>query len=283
MKSILILAIAMIMFTGCVQSGYNEFYLPSMSKETFQEGVDRKFIILLKNNEEPQIYQSNNIDEDSVKVISNGYVPFGYSSFNGKYEDIENAKKQAKEVGAHIVLVKSDYTDTANVSGALVLPDSRTTYSSGNINMNTNYNNNRYGYTGNSNTYGNYYGSSTTYGTQVVPYSTSIRRYNQLAVYYVKVDISKYPLGTIKNEDITREERIKIGTNGIKVNYILNNSPAYNSDLLRGDIIVKIDGEEIKNITHFLELTKKYINYKGKSVLTVYRNVEFKEISVNFQ
>lgn len=282
MKSILILAIAMIMFTGCVKSGYNEFYIQAMPKEVFQEGIDKKYIILLKDNEEPQIYQSNNIEEDSAKVISNGYVPFSYSSFNGKYEDIENAKKQAKEVGAHIVLVKSDYTDTTNVSGAFVMPDNRTTYSSGNINMNTNYNNNRYGYMGNSNTYGNYYGSSTTYGTQVVPYSTSIRKYNQEAVYYIKIDISKYPLGIIKSEDITREERIKIGTNGIKVKYILNNSPAYNSDLLRGDIIVKIDGEEIKNLAQSGEVIKKYINYKGKSILTIYRNGEFKEISVTF-
>jgi type II secretory pathway component PulC len=282
MKSILILAIAMIMFTGCVQSGYSQFYTQAMPKEAFQKGIDEKYIIPLKDDEEPQIYQSNNIEEDSTKVISNGYIPFSYSSFNGPFENIENAKKQAKEVGAHIVMVKNDYTDTANVSGAFVMPDNRTTYSSGNINMNTNYNNNRYGYTGNSNTYGNYYGSSTTYGTQVVPYATSVRRYNQEAVYYVKVDISKYPLGTIKNEEITREERIKIGTNGIKVKYILNNSPAYNSDLLRGDIIVKIDGEEIKNITQFTELTKKYINYKGKSILTVHRDGNFKEIGVNF-
>lgn len=282
MKSILILAIAMIMFTGCVQSNYSQFYTQAMTKEVFQEGIDKKYIILLKDNEEPQLYQSNNMEEDGTKIISKGYVPFAYSSFNGPFENIENAKKQAKTVGAHIVLVKSDYTDTANVSRALVMPDNRTTYSSGNINMNTNYNNNRYGYTGNSNTYGNYYGSSTTYGTQVVPYSTSIRRYNQEAVYFIKIDISKYPLGTIKSEEITREERIKIGTNGIKVKYILNNSPAYNSDLLIGDIIVKIDGEEIKNLAQSGEVMKKYDNYKGKSILTVYRDGNFKEIVVNF-
>lgn len=282
MKSILISIISVFIFTGCTQSAYNQFYTPLVSKDELQKGIDNHFITQLKDEEEVLLYMSNNIEEDDIKVVSKGYALIGYSSFNGKFEDIDSAKKQAKQIGAHIVLVKSDYTDTTNVSGALLLPDNKTTYNSGNINMNTNYNSNRYGYVGNSNSTGNYYGSSTTYGTQVVPYSTNIRRYNQLAQYYIKLDTSRYYLGTIRSTEITREERIKIGNNGIKINYILNNSPAYNSDLLRGDIIVKIDGIGIKDYTDFDELTKKYKNYKGKSILTVYRNGEFKEISVSF-
>lgn len=282
MKSILISIIAVMAFTGCTQSGYNQFYTPLVPKDEFQKGIDNHFIIPLKDDEEVLLYMSNNIEEDDIKVVSKGYALIGYSSFNGKLEDIDNAKKQAKQIGAHIVLVKSDYTDTTNVSGALLLPDNKTTYNSGNINMNTNYNSNRYGYVGNSNTTGNYYGSSTTYGTQVVPYSTSIRRYNQLAQYYIKLDTSSYHLGTIRSTEITREERIKIGNNGIKINYILDNSPAYNSDLLRGDIIVKIDGIGIKDYADFGKLSNKYKNYKGKSILTIYRNGEFKEINVSF-
>lgn len=281
MKSILILVIGITLFTGCVQSGYNEFYTPLIPKDELQKGIEKNFVIPLKDDEESLIYQSNNLEEDSIKIISNGYALLGYSSFNGKYEDIDNAKKQAKQIGAHIVLVKSNYTDTANVSGALLLPDNRTTYNSGNL-MNTTYNSNKYGYVGNSNTYGNYYGSSTTYGTQVVPYSNSIKRYDQIAQYYIKLDTRRYHLGILKTSEITREERIKIGTNGIRFNYILNNSPAYKSDLLRDDIIVKIDGIEVKDYNHFHQLIEKYSNYKGKSTLTIYRNGGFKEISVSF-
>jgi hypothetical protein len=278
MKSIFILAIGIFLFTGCTPSGYSKFYNPLVKKDVLQKGIDANFLIPLKSNEEPQVYQSTNMKDDDIKVTSNGYVLIGYSSFNGKYEDIDNAKAQARKLGAHIVLIKSDYTNTEQISGSLVLPDNRTTYSSGNINMNTNYNS-VYGY---SNTYGNYYGSSTTYGTKIVPYSNNIRRYDQVAQYYIKVDTSKYTLGTIRSSEITREERINIGTNGIRVNYILNNSPAYNSTLLRGDIIVKIDGVDIKDYKHYDELGKKYINYKGKSILTVYRDGNFKEITIDF-
>ena len=282
MKYILIVIFSIFLLTGCAPSGYSKFYNPLVNKNDLEKGIETNFIIPLKSNEEPTVYQSIDMKEDDIKVTSSGYVLIGYSSFNGKYEDIANAKSQARKLGAHIVLIKSNYTNTEHISGSLVLPDTKTTYNSGNINMNTNYNSSRYGYLGNSNTYGNYNGYSTTYGTKVVPYSNNIRRYDQLAQYYIKVDTSRYTLGTMRSSEITREERIKIGSNGIKVNYILNDSPAYHSDLLRGDIITKIDGIEIKNYKHFDELGKKYNNYKGKSILTIYRDGNIKEITVNF-
>lgn len=136
----------------------------------------------------------------------------------------------------------------------MLLPDNKTTYSSGNINTNATYNSNYSNGYGSANT--NYYGSSTTYGTKAVPYTTNIRRYDQGAMYFIK-NTKKLKFG-VQVIDIPREKRIEIGKSGVIINLIFENTPVYNSNILEGDIVIQMNDNKIKNSQQFVKLTAEY-------------------------
>ncbi len=101
-----------IIFTGCATSGYKTFYKPYGTNEQLRQAklnLDYKF---LEKGEEPQVYSTVDFDTDSKKLRAKGYIPIGYSSFNGAYEDTKNAVAQAKRLGATLVLINSKYTNT---------------------------------------------------------------------------------------------------------------------------------------------------------------------------
>jgi len=283
-KTILIGSISLIIsiiFTGCATSGYKSFYKPYGTNEQLQQAKLNPDYKFLEKGEEPQVYSTTNFDADNKKLRAKGYIPIGYSSFNGVYEDTKNAITQAKRLGAVLVLINSQYTNTETRTSTLLLPDNKTTYSSGNINTNATYNSN-YGYSGYGNANTNYYGSSTTYGTKAVPYTTGTRRYDQSAMYFIK-NIKPPKFGTLNSTEISREERIKLGYTGIKINLIQENTPVYNSELLIGDILIKIDGTNVQNYEHFTELLNNFDTSKGHSVWTIIRDGKQKNVIINFK
>jgi hypothetical protein len=125
--------------------------------------------------------------EDGLNRLKNsGYAVIGASSFNGPYESQDAAIIQAKNVGAHIVLLDSKYTGTQQ--GVVPLTqyhpgqtNTVTSNESGSFNV---YGSGGYGY-------GTYSGSSTSYvhqpgysTTSYFPYSVS--RYDQKAIFLRK-------------------------------------------------------------------------------------------------
>ncbi len=246
-KSILIGTLSIILsitFTGCATSGYKSFYKPYSTNEQLKQAMLNPDYKFLEKGEEPQVYSTKNFDTDSKKLRRKGYIPIGYSSFNGAYEDTSNAIAQAKRLGAVLVLINSQYTNTETRTSTLLLPDNKTTYSSGNVNSYATYNSN-YGYSGYGDANTNYSGTSTTYGTKAVPYTTNTRRYDQSAMFFIK-NTKKLKFGVAYN-NISREQRIEFGSNGVVVDLIYENTPVYNSDILEGDIIIKMNGSSIEN------------------------------------
>jgi len=270
-----------IIFTGCATSGYKTFYKQYGTNEQLQQVKLNSNYKFLEKGEEPQVYSTNNFDIDSKKLRARGYVPIGASSFNGAYEDTKNAINQAKRIGATLVLIKSSYTNTETRTSTLLLPDNKTTYSSGRSNTNSTYNSNN-GYTGYGNANTNYYGSSTTYGTKAIPYTKNTRRYDQSAMYFIK-NTKPPKFGTLNSTEISSEERIKLGYSGIKINLIQENTPVYNSNILIGDILIKLDGINVKNYKHFNELLDNFDISIGYSIWTIIRNGSQKNIRINFE
>lgn len=283
-KSILIGSISVIIsiiLTGCATSGYKTFYKQYGTNEQLQQIKLNSNYKFLEKGEEPQVYSTNNFDVDSKKLRAKGYISIGASSFNGAYEDTQSAINQAKRIGATLVLIKSSYTNTETRTSTLLLPDNKTTYSSGRSNTNATYNSNN-GYSGYGNANTNYYGNSTTYGTKAVPYTINTRRYDQSAMYFIK-NTKPPKFGTLNSTEISREERIKIGYSGIKINLIQENTPVYNSNILIGDILIKLDGVSVKNYKHFTELLDNFDISIGHSIWTVIRNGSQKNIRINFE
>lgn len=272
------LAIALLVtiaLSGCATSGYKQFYKPYVDAKTLPQ------VQLLAEGQEPQVFGTDNFDRDILILQSKGYLLIGQSAFNGGYEDTKNAAEQAKIIGATIVLVSSKYTNTQTTTSPLFLPDNKTTYHSGTASGSTSYNSAYSGYLGNSNTNATYSGTSTTYGTKVVPITTQQRRYDQNAVYFVK-STKKLKIG-IKISDLTPEQRATLERNtGVVIKVVFEDSPAFYSNILVGDVLIEFDGQLVKNAQHALKLIQDISPEKTFSKFTVIRNGVKKEIDVKY-
>jgi serine protease Do len=266
--------ILVLLVQSCAKSGYKTFYTSYADAKTLPD------VELLQEGEEAKIYGSDNVQRDSLILRSKKYIPVGYSSFNGGYEDTKNAGTQAKLVGATVVLVSSKYTNTQTTTSTLLLPDNKTTYHSGTANANTTYSSNG-SYLGSSNTNALYNGTSTTYGTKAVPITTNQLRYDQGAMYFVKSN-QKYKFG-VQFSDLTPEQRNLLERNtGAQVKVVIEDSPSFYSNVLAGDFLIAVDGQLIKNTEHGVKLMGSVPSEANYSTLTVIRNGTKKDIKVQF-
>lgn len=260
--------------SGCVTSGYQQFYHSYVDASALPEPE------ILQKGQDPKVYGSNNFDRDVRILRAKKYIVVGYSSFNGDYEDSKQAQNQARRVGATIVLVNSKYTDTQTTTSTLFLPDNKTTYNSGTVNAYSTYNNGYGGY-GNGNTSALYNGTSTSYGTQAIPITTSQRRYDQNAVYLVRIN-PRMKFG-VSLHDLTPEMRSQYERNtGTFVDLVFEDSAAFYSNILPGDIIVSVNGTPVKNTQHAQELMAQVPPSSTSAKLVILRNGSEKEIEVKF-
>ncbi|RBQ31799.1 hypothetical protein CRU92_06200 [Arcobacter sp. FW59] len=254
--------ISFIFFTGCASNGYKEFYTPFDNEKELLALKNNPNYSFLKKDEEPKLIYSKNLEKDIKDLERKHFYQIGYSSFNGGLEDIENLKSQAKKIGALIALYTSKFTNTQTNSGTLVLP--QTNYYSGSV-----YSNNGIA---------NFNGTNTS--STFVPFSNTQRRYDQEAIFFIKSnEKQKFGLSFI---NISREEQIKIGKNGVIVDIIYEDTPVYYSQLLEGDIITQIDNIDIKNAKQVDDILADYDTSKGICTFTIIRNNEIKEIEIRF-
>jgi S1-C subfamily serine protease len=82
--------------------------------------------------------------------------------------------------------------------------------------------------------------------------------------------------------DLTSEQRAEIERNtGVMVDIVLEDSSAFNSNVLAGDIVISVDGKNIRNVKHSHEILK-YSGNSDYSILKVIRKGEEREIKVVF-
>jgi serine protease Do len=260
MRSTFIMLLALTL-TACA-SGYQQFYKPYVETKTLTD------VQVLNPGEEPRVFGTSDFDRDIKILRSKMYIPVGYSSFNGQYEDESKVKDQAKKVGAIIVLVKSQYTNTQTTTSPLFIPNSSTTYQSGSV----------YG----GGVSGGYSGTSTTTGTTVVPITTQQRRYDQTAVFFVKS--TKKPKIGIIIKNLNDEQRQAIERNtGAVIEIVIEGSPAFYSNVLAGDILIKVNGVDVRDTQHALNLMRDLDANAGRIIFTVIRNGKEKEIQIELK
>jgi DNA-directed RNA polymerase subunit RPC12/RpoP len=245
----------------CVISGcanpYSKFYQDCTGGQYWDESR------IITSTGEPKLRQGINPKDYEKNMLEDGYCLIGRSCFNSDVGSVNHfeAVEQAKKIHADTVIVYDNYTHTVSGVRPLVVPDMRTgtAYHSGTI----------YDSGGG---FANYSGSSqiTTYGssTTYVPYK--VDRYDCFATYWVKV---KPPRLGIYSKDLTDELRKKVGSNkGIYITVVVKDSPAFNSDLLAGDVIRRVNGIEVIDQDHYL----KWLNETHPSAIDfeIFRNGE---------
>ena len=180
MKNFFILITALIL-SGCATSGYQQFYNESVDTTTLPNPI------LLKDGEDPEILGSNDLERDIQTLRAKRYAVIGSSSFNGSFEKENNVAEQARRVGATLVLIQSEYTNTQTTTSTLYMPSTNTAYTTGKATSSTNLNTNT-GIYGTANTNTNYNQTTTFQGSKAIPITRHQRRFDQTAVYLVKID-----------------------------------------------------------------------------------------------
>lgn len=235
MRRILLLSLILVL-GGCANS-YQQFYQPS-------PGPTPETIARLRTSPAPanplveHVPSFDLSEQEGYEKL--GYGMIGYSFFNsGQRQSESNAIEQGRTVGADlVVIVNPRYTGTETASVAITTPTTSTSYSSGTAMA--------YGPYGTVNAFGS--GVTSTYGTQTNYMPIVIHREDYGAVYLVK---RHFVLGTIMR-DLNDGERKSLQTNkGVVVSVVVNNTPAFNADILTGDIITELDGQIVTDSHEF--------------------------------
>lgn len=229
------------LLSGCA-SGYSQFY-QTVDGATPQAIAETR---AAPAPAQPKLERSADTPENIASAYGRyGYVAIGYSSFNGSGGQSEQgAIAQGAKVGADLVVVVSpQYTNTVSSIIPLTVPTTQTSYTSGSATA--------YGSGGSVTAYGN--ATTTTYGSQTTYIPTQTDRFDYGAIYFVK---RTYVFGA-NWRDLNDDERQKLQSNkGVYVIGVVNDSPAFNSDILSGDIILSIDGQSAGSQEGFSELVR---------------------------
>jgi hypothetical protein len=209
---------------GCVNA-YRDFYqsfLPSGDDARALPGYDTTVSGV-------QVFGSADMERDIWDWAAKGYIPVGQASFSGSgnYITVEDAKVQAKAVGAHVVLMSSKYSHTNSGAVPLYVPNTSTSYTSGSATVTGPY--------GTATGYGS--ATTTTQSSTVMMMPYSVAMYEASAVFMVR---RKYMLGLV-GEKAPEEFHKKNGSyQGVQVKIVVEGAPAFKSGIMRGDILMSI-------------------------------------------
>ena len=219
---------AMLCLAGCA-TGYEKFYQPNPSATSAAVSARRA-----GPPPAQPILDHTGLTGGALlqPYIAQGYAVIVYSSFNGGVVQADQgALDQGRKVGADLVVVSNpSYTGTRSTVIPIVTPTTSTSYSSGTATA--------YGSGGTATAYGT--STTTTYGTQTDFIPMHVDRFDYLAVYFVKM---KVRLGAFVH-DLSPEQRQELQSNhGVAIVSIVNGSPAFEADILVGDVILTMDGK----------------------------------------
>ncbi len=214
----------MSLFSGCSVNTFEKNYSPSPNSGSVFSNP-----LYEHPTGEPKIYAcSGDTRACNLQAQEEGYQCLGISSFYGPVQSSsrEQIVEQAKKVGAAMVLVQSKYKDT--VSG--VVPGKLNDFSSGGVG---------------SAAYSKY-STQSAQGAKMandVPYT--MIRYDTVATFWVHQDMSQVYLGVVA-ESLPQEVRDRLGrSTGVIAVAVMRGTPAFNANVLRNDVILKIGGEEV--------------------------------------
>src|ERR1039458_3347059 len=243
MRMVLVLVAGACM--GACTSGFEKFYTPDPNAQAVLSSS-----AVLPAPKTPKLFlHSNDVQADAKRLREEGYVYIGGSSFYGpaNRSNQGQAIEQAKKVGAAVVLFKSEYMDTH--SGVVPYtvanpPTVSTANTSGTINA--------YGSGGFASGNYNSTGTITTpggYSTYAIPYS--VNRNTFFASYWAKQDVTKLHLG-VQCVPLNDELRRKLERNtGVLIAIVLRGTPAFNANVLEGDVILKLNGQDVIDVPSF--------------------------------
>lgn len=244
-----IMIIYLITLSGCATNGYQQYY----KDLTGGRKVSEIYAIVPPDNYEPRVIKGTDPQAEIERMTEENYKMLGYSSFIGPLSSVNDPISVAKRVKAEVVITFTNHSHNESGVVPIVTPTTQTSYTTANASA--------YGSNGTwANAYGN--ATTTTYGsrTNYVSYNTSI--YSQGAQFWIK---AIPPIFGIKVIDLSNEKRREIASNkGVEISIVIKNSPAFDADLMKGDIIKKVDEIELSTAESFYKLLDQIKGQKVK-------------------
>lgn len=177
---------------------------------------------------------SGNLQDDTLRMWERGYAPIGYSSFNGQLRDPTKALKFAKKLKARYVVTAAGQVSETSGAVPMTLPSLNTAQTFGTVSATNSYG---------GNATGTFNATTTTDGSQTTYIPFAIRRADQVAAFFQPVERKG---SGVYGRDLTAEERAALGTNhALYVLAVREGSPAFDADMLPGDIILSINGDRL--------------------------------------
>jgi hypothetical protein len=214
----------------------------------YQGQADARILpFYLPSDEKIEVFSSNDLERDVRSLMRKGYAVIGSSSFNGAENSGKksNLLSQAETIGAHVVLISSEYTNTISGAVPLVVPNNSTSHSSGTATA--------YGSGGSATAYGS--STTTTYGSETVMLPTQTRRYDFQAVYLARV---RSRAGIIVTP-LDDEARRRLQSNkGVVVDLVVEGTPAFLADVIPGDILLSVGDVAIYSRETYVQALDKY-------------------------
>lgn len=245
-----VIMLACVAIAGCA-TGYSQFYQPLPSAD---QTLARR---VAPAPEQPIVERTSGDWRDITDRYARlGYVPLGSSSFNsGQDKDDEDAVEQGQEIGADlVVIIQPRHTDTRTTSIPITTPTTTTSHTTGTATV--------YGNGGSATAHGN--ATTTTYGSRTTYIPMTVSRYDFGAIYFVKVKIQ---FGAYFR-DLSDAERGSLQTNkGAAITLIVDGSPAYNCDVLVGDIVLTVNGERVSGAQGMMDLIQLHAGQSADLML----------------
>jgi hypothetical protein len=233
---------------------------------------------LLPYSGSTQVLPMPDPEANRQRMLQRGYLMLGYSSFSAAGTvDERGLVTHARFIGADIVLYRSEFAGSDQQMKPVLQYNpgqTSTTTSSGNVNA-TAYGSGGYAY----GTAG-YSGTSTTttpgsFSTAFVPVTT--RRYSHLATYWRK---AVPPVCGAVVSEIPDNIMIKVRRQGVLVAAVVDDSPALKANIMEGDILLKVGGQEVSTPRDYQAKVRALAGQRVE--LEVLRGEQSKTIVVQF-
>lgn len=269
MKSVVLCLslVAAVLIVGCTGSAFKENYRSSL--ELWPSGETTR---LLPPGEQIEIVTSRNMRADALRMMENGFLLLGRSTFRSEKIDAKAARSLARELGATVVFVREKYAATVEETVPMSewIPPREDTLKqtvvitegpeAGQVIEQTIV----------KSTQGEF---KTTYVPQTIDY------YDYAATFWAK---SKPPVFGVLVQAPAEELRQRLQSNrGVVIKAVIKDSPAYRADILREDVILRFADADIFDPDQFFEVV---VAHQGELVeVVIDRNGQQRTFSVQLQ
>ena len=224
--------------SGCITNNYEKFYVDSEKDRTLRS----------VHGDAPVILKTVTTEEDVLRLMEDGYVAVGSSSFIGPYCPFSCAVDTAEKHDAALVLLDVRFKEKKQYTSVMYLPSYSFTYHSGTVSASA------YGGGGYAYGTGTYSGTSTTTTLTAVPVQREKSIYNHDAMFFKKIDCGdRYGIVWHVPKRLPTENANSPIV--VHVLAVVHGTPAEKKGIKRGQVVKSINGVPIitrKDIAPFI-------------------------------